>query len=60
MQTFKITLILVLIGLSCAGDIHRIFESRWNVPQEGKSTKLGLYFALDNRLREGGTMNIEL
>jgi hypothetical protein len=45
-----------ILGLCCAGDLHRVAGARWNNPQAGKNTVLGLYFTLDTALPLGGSL----
>ena len=56
MKIYNLILISTILGICCAGDIHRIAGARWNNPQSGKNTILGIYFTLDSNLPLGGNL----
>jgi hypothetical protein len=54
MKSSKVLLIFAVLGVAMSGGIHRVAQSRWNVPQKGLATSLCLYFALDSDLPAAG------
>jgi len=52
--------IWILLGPVLAGGIHKILNTRWDFPNEGVSSKLFLYFTLDNKIPTGGYLRIVL
>jgi len=56
----KSLLILSLISLVISGGVHRVAQSRWNIPNQNLNTELTLFFALDNKLPSNGYINVDL
>jgi len=54
----KLLFMFFFLDIVLSGGIHRVAQSRWNIPNEGSNTILNIYFTLDNDLPVGGIINI--
>jgi hypothetical protein len=60
MKTSKILLFAAIIGIAMSGGVHRVAQSAWNCPQQGRATTLSLFFALDSALPASAYMYVTL
>jgi hypothetical protein len=60
MKTSKILLFVAIIGIAMSGGVHRVAQSAWNCPQQGRATTLSIFFALDSALPKGAYMYVTL
>lgn len=58
MKTSKVLLIFAFLGLAMSGGIHRVAQSRWNVPQAGQATNLSIFFSMDCDLPKAGYLMV--